>query len=114
MTFPIAFPYIISFNAHTALWCGETVTIPILQLKTQKLTEAELLAQDHTTGKAGVSIQSSDSEEASTALGPDCRDAGLLLQDRDPYVGIPQCLIHPSPRHPHCSLPYPFQIFVLK
>lgn len=56
MTFPIAFPYIISFNAHTALQCGETVISPILKLKTHKFREAELLAQDHTTGKAGISI----------------------------------------------------------
>lgn len=55
----------------------ETVTSPILQLKTQKLREAELLAQDHTIGKAGISIPSPDCGEVSSALGPDCRDVGF-------------------------------------
>ncbi|XP_077610301.1 WAP four-disulfide core domain protein 1 [Crocuta crocuta] len=74
----------------------ETVTSPISQRKTLQRREAELLAQDHTAGKAGVPIQSSDCGGVPAALGPECRDGGPPAPASGPRVL--DWLVQPKPR----------------
>lgn len=78
------------------------------QLKTLELGEAESLAQGHTAGRAGVSIQCSECGEVSAALGPECRDVAPPRH----ICGVLHCPEYPSPRHPHKSLPHLLQILV--
>lgn len=65
---------------------SQLVESPVLQLKTLKLREAELVAKSHTTGRTRVSIQFSD-REVNTALGPERGDVGPQFWHLGPYMG---------------------------